>query len=91
MRDYFVAAAALAASQSFWVISTKPLPLQEFLPLHELLADLQDDWPLHALTPTQCIFPSSADAVLIVATLNRSAAAEAMAAPEMVLDMVDSS
>jgi hypothetical protein len=79
--------AALAASQSFWVISLKPCPLQEFWPLQEFFADLQDDWPLQALTPSQCTFASSADAIVNEPTLNNSAAAVARAAPEMDLDM----
>jgi hypothetical protein len=82
--DYFL---AFAASHCFWVISTKPLPLQEFCPLHELLVDLQDDWPLQELTPSQWIFASSAEAVVIEATLNRRAAAVAIAAPEADLDI----
>jgi hypothetical protein len=78
---------AFAASHSFWVISTNPLPLQEFCPLHELLADLQEDWPLQELTPVQWTFASSADAVAMDATLNRRAAAVAIAAPETDLDI----
>jgi hypothetical protein len=82
--DYFL---AFAASHCFWVISTKPLPLQEFCPLHELLVDLQDDWPLQELTPSQWIFASSAEAVVMDATLNSRAAAVAIAAPEADLDI----
>jgi hypothetical protein len=78
---------AFAASHSFWVISTNPLPLHEFWPLQELLADLQDDCPLHELTPVQCTFASSAEAVAIDATLNRRAAAVAIAVPETDLDI----
>jgi hypothetical protein len=79
---------ALAASHSFCVISTKPLPLQEFWPLHELLADLQEDCPLQELTPVQCTFASSADALVIEATLNSMAAALAIAAPEIDFDII---
>ena len=78
---------ALAASQSFFVISEKPLPLQEFCPLQELLAPLQDDWPLQALAPSQCIFASSAEAVVTTAALKASAAAVAMAIPERFFDI----
>ncbi len=78
---------AFAASHCAWVISTKPLPLQEFWPLQELLAVLHDDWPLHELTPSQWTFASSAEAVVIDATLNSRAAAVAMAVPETDLDI----
>jgi hypothetical protein len=61
--------------------------LQEFWPLHEFFADLQDDWPLHELTPSQCTLASSADAMVKEPTLNNSAAAVAIAAPETDLDM----
>ena len=50
--DYF-SIFAFAASQSALVISMKPLPLQEFWPLQELLALLQADWPLQEFTPSQ--------------------------------------
>ncbi len=55
--------------------------------MQELLADLQDDCPLQALTPVQCTFASSAEAVVIDATLNRRDAAVAIAAPETDLDI----
>jgi hypothetical protein len=61
--------------------------LQEFCPLQEFFADLQDDCPLQALVPSQCTFASSADAIVKEPTLNSSAAAVAMAAPEKGLDM----
>lgn len=80
--------AALAASHSFCVISTKPLPLQEFWPLQELLADLHEDCPLQELTPVHCTFASSAEALVIAARLNSMAAALAIAAPEIDLDIV---
>ena len=76
---------ALAASQSFWVSSLNPWPLQEFWPLQELLADLQADCPLQELTPVQCTLASSAEAALKGATLNSTAAAAATAAPDTVL------
>src|SRR5262245_52449580 len=34
--------------------STKPLALQEFLPLQVFSAPAQPPWPLHALIPAQC-------------------------------------
>jgi hypothetical protein len=43
----------LAASQSFWVISLKPWPLHEFWPFQEFFSLLQEDCPLHELTPSQ--------------------------------------
>jgi len=55
--------------------------------LQELLADLQELCPLHEFTPVQCTFASSAAAVVIEATLKRSAAAVAIAAPETDLDI----
>ena len=55
--------------------------------MQELLADLQDDWPLHELTPSQWTLASSAEAVVIDATLNSMAAAVAIAAPETDLDI----
>ena len=76
---------AWAASQSFWVSSLNPWPLQEFWPLQELLADLQADCPLQELTPVQCTLASSACAALKGATLNSRAAAAATAAPDTVL------
>jgi hypothetical protein len=79
---------ALAASHCFWVSSLNPWPLHEFWPLQELLADLQADCPLQALTPVHCTLASSAEAELMGATLNSSAAAAAMAAPEADLVMV---
>jgi hypothetical protein len=72
---------ALAASHCFWVSSLNPWPLHEFWPLQELLADLQADCPLQTLTPVHWTLASSAEAELMGATLNSSAAAAAMAAP----------
>jgi hypothetical protein len=40
-------------SQSAFVITKKPFPLQALCPLQTLLADLQALWPLHALAPMQ--------------------------------------
>jgi hypothetical protein len=73
-------ALAFAASQSFFDSSRKPWPLQEFIPLHELFADLQADWPLQELTPVHWTLASSALAVLIASVLNINAAAVAIAA-----------
>src|ERR1700722_14992879 len=58
----YLAIFALAASQSAFVISMNPLPLQEFWPLQALLALLQADWPLQELTPLHWTLASSADA-----------------------------
>ncbi|HTC44442.1 MAG TPA: hypothetical protein VK696_05275 [Steroidobacteraceae bacterium] len=72
---------AFAASQSVLDISTNPCPLQEFMPLQEFLADLQEDWPLQELTPVHFILASSALAVETARVPNRSAAAVAIATP----------
>jgi hypothetical protein len=71
----------LAAAQSDFVISTKPLPLHEFRPLQEFFADLHEDWPLHEFTPVHLIFASSALAVETAKVPNSSAAAVAIATP----------
>jgi len=73
---------AFAASQSFFDISKKPWPLQEFWPLQELAAVLQAEVPLHEFTPSHFTFASSALAVLIVAVAKTNAAAEARAIPD---------
>ena len=39
--------------------STQPLPLQSFMPLHELVADLQAALPLQSLMPIHFTFPAS--------------------------------
>lgn len=74
---------AFAALHSFLLSSKKPLPLQEFCPLQELLAVLQADWPLQELTPAQCAILADvpADAVGMIALANSSATAEATATP----------
>jgi hypothetical protein len=74
-------ALAFAASQLALVISTKPWPLQEFMPLQEFLADLQEDCPLQEFTPVHLIFASSALAVEAARVPNSSAAAVAIATP----------
>src|SRR3984957_640531 len=76
---YLPAALAFAASQSALVISTKPLPLQEFWPLQELLALLQADWPLQEFTPVHFTFASSAVAFVTAAIEKIIAAAAARA------------
>src|SRR5580704_17244886 len=72
---------AFAAAQSALLISTKPLPLQEFWPLQELLALLQADWPLQEFTPVQCTVSSAAAAVPTKAVPKSIAAAVATATP----------
>jgi hypothetical protein len=74
-------ALAFAASQSDLDISTKPLPLHEFMPLQEFLADLQEDWPLQEFTPVHLTLASSALAVETAKVPNSSAAAVAIATP----------
>src|ERR1700748_2947424 len=77
---YLPEALALAASHFAWVISTKPLPLQEFWPLQELLAVLQAEWPLQEFTPSHLTLASSAAlAVATNAVENITAAAAARA------------
>jgi hypothetical protein len=73
---------ACATSQSLFVSSTNPSPLQVFCPLQSLLALLQADCPLHVLTPTQLSFVSvAAFATPTSALLKSSAAVVAMTAP----------
>jgi hypothetical protein len=72
---------AFAAAQSDLLISTNPLPLQEFRPLQEFLADLQEDWPLQEFTPVHLILASSALAVETMKVPNSKAAAVAIATP----------
>src|SRR5687767_5382030 len=65
-------------------VGTQPWPLQAFRPLQELLADLQELWPLQALMPEHC---TSADWAALSdvaqpATSNKAAAA-ATDAPEI--------
>src|ERR1700760_2364094 len=72
---------AFAAEHSALDISTKPWPLQEFMPLQEFLADLQEDCPLHEFTPVHCTFASSALAVTVPNVPNSTAAAVAIATP----------
>src|SRR5262249_53477695 len=76
-----------AASQSAFVPSVKPLPLQAFWPLQAFVAVLQALWPLQALAPMQWPFASSAAncSGLLTAepAIKRAAAAAAIAAPEV--------
>jgi hypothetical protein len=73
---------ACAASQSFFVSSTNPSPLQAFCPLQSLRALLQADCPLQVLTPTQLSVASvAAFATPTSALLKSSAAVVAMTAP----------
>src|ERR1700748_314805 len=74
---YLPEALALAASHLAWVISTKPLPLQEVWPLQELLALLQADLPLQELTPSHFTFASSAALALVTAAIEKTIAAAA--------------
>src|SRR5689334_24416234 len=73
----YLAALAFAASHLAWVISTKPLPLQEFCPLQELLALLQADLPLQELTPSHFTFASSAALAVVTAAIEKTIAAAA--------------
>src|SRR5580698_10993505 len=79
---------ALAASQSAWVISTNPLPLQEFWPLQALLALLQAECPLQELTPSHFTLASSALAVLMAAVENITAAAVARATRDSIFEFI---
>jgi hypothetical protein len=79
---------ALAASHWAFVISTNPWPLHEFIPLQEFLALLQEDCPLQLLTPVHLILASSAWPVVVPSVENSSAAAVAMAMPEVLRDLI---
>jgi hypothetical protein len=76
------------ASHAFADFSgSHPWPLQEFMPLHELLAVLQALMPLHELIPAQCVdLPAFfANAGLVAAPLiARAMAAAASDAPETI-------
>jgi hypothetical protein len=73
---------ACATSQSVFVSSTNPNPLQAFCPLQSLRALLQADCPLHVLTPTQLSFVSVAAFATPTSALPKSSAAVvAMTAP----------
>jgi hypothetical protein len=63
---------------------TKPLPLHEFWPLHELVAVLQVPWPLQEFTPKHWTFsPATAEgAAMNVVLIIRAAAAAAIVAPD---------
>jgi hypothetical protein len=79
---------AFAASHWAFVISRNPWPLHEFIPLHEFLALLQEDWPLQELTAVHLILASSAWADVVARVENRSAAAAAMAMPDALCDLI---
>src|SRR6516162_3420731 len=88
----YFAAFALAASHCALVISRKPLPLQEFWPLQELLADLQAECPLQEFTPSHLTLPSSAAlAVEMAAVENSTAAAAARATLDILRELIRSS
>jgi hypothetical protein len=76
-------------SQASSDMLTKPWPLQEFLPLHALLAVLQSLWPLHLFTPKH--FTSLSDPALtaIGAIENKPAAATANAIPVVLCTFMD--
>src|SRR4029453_14575182 len=82
---------SFAASHSAFVISTKPLPLQLFLPAQELLAVAQADLPLHEFTPSHFTFASSAARAASGAVLKTNAAAVASARPDhlFLLSIID--
>jgi hypothetical protein len=84
--NYFVPF-ALAASHWAFVISTKPLPLQEFMPLQEFLALMHDDCPLHEFTPVHFTFASSACVVTEIVEKS-TAAATATATPEALRSII---
>ena len=85
----YLAALAFAASHLAWVISTKPLPLQEFCPLQELFALLQADLPLQELTPSHFTFASSAALAVVTAAMEKTiAAAAARATPDIFREFI---
>jgi hypothetical protein len=79
---------ALAASHWAFVISRKPWPLHEFIPLQEFLALLQEDCPLQLLTPVHLILASCAWAAGVPIVENRIAAAAAIAMPDVLWDLI---
>jgi hypothetical protein len=77
-----------AASQASAVlVMVKPWPLQEFSPLHSLLAVLQALMPLQELLPVH-LTASSANALDTGASAKKPAAAVATAIPENFLAVV---
>jgi hypothetical protein len=86
-RRQFIAASNLAPLIfAHWdlVFSRNPMPLQEFMPLHPLLAVLQALLPLQALAPTQWPLASLASTAgaATAPAMNMAAAAAAIEAPE---------
>jgi hypothetical protein len=74
------------ASHAFAEVMEKPVPLQAFMPLHELLAPLHALWPLQALPAMH--LPPAAYAVVdtvesVAPARNRVAAAAASVAPDL--------
>ncbi len=89
LQEPYFAALAFAASHLAWVISRKPLPLQEFCPLQELLALLQADLPLQEFTPSHFTFASSAALAVVTAAIEKTiAAAAARATPDIFREFI---
>jgi hypothetical protein len=65
----------IAVHSRLFLVSTKPLPLQAFWPLHELAAPLQALWPLQAFAPAQATSADADTATKVVAANTAAAAA----------------
>ena len=91
LPEFYSVTVPFSFSHCSLVISIMPLPLQEFNPLHALVAVLQELWPLQLLTPAQCTIgagvaeAAAVDSVICVsasaAVVNKAATAVAMTIP----------
>src|SRR5581483_4070447 len=86
-RPVYLTTVPFLALHSFSVESTQPLPLQSFMPLQELFADLQAPLPLQSLMPMQWTLSLSAALTTAGApAVNRPATAAATNAPFIVIE-----